>query len=206
MSDFEKEVPLAMAKQWELTDALKNPIADSKKGFKQPDRVEVRRSADVVGQRDQLAKVVPDQALQGIEWPIVHTIPQFQSNIIEGWKLTIPGANQAEIFKYFLHVLQGNATSLWKAVLREHAMDPATHTLVHWTTCVRYYLEKMAGMKYIGDYIIHQVLTWKRPIVVSFNDCVDRSTLLLSYMQEGQLRTEEPMPNNRQLMNAYYRN
>ena len=90
MSDFEKEVPLAMAKQWELTDALKNPIADSKKDFKQPDRAKVRRAADVAGQRKQISKAVPGQALQGIEWPIVYTIPQFYSNIVQGWKLNTP--------------------------------------------------------------------------------------------------------------------
>jgi hypothetical protein len=141
MSDFEKAIPLAMAKQWDLTDGLKNPIADSKKGFKQPDRVKVRRAADIAGQREQIAKVVPDQALQGIEWPIVYTIPQFQSSIVDGWKLTAVDADQSEIFKFFLQVLQGKATSFWKAVMRDHASDPASHTHVHWCTCVRFYLE-----------------------------------------------------------------
>jgi hypothetical protein len=206
MSDFEKEVPLAMAKRWEQTDGLNNPVAVSNKGFKQPDRVNIRRPSEVIGAREQTAKVVPDQAEQGIEWAIVYTIPQFVSSIVNGWKLNTTATLQKEIFTHFMKCLQGKATSLWKAVVAEHAPNPDLHDWELWCKCVVFYFEKMAGMKFIGDHIIHQVLTWKRPIVVSFNDYVDRSTLLLSYITEGQIRTVTPMPNDQQLMNAYFRN
>ena len=59
MSDFEKDCPLAMAKQWEHVDELNNLVAVSNKGFKQPDRIEVRRAPELVGGREQIAKVVP---------------------------------------------------------------------------------------------------------------------------------------------------
>ena len=42
MADFEKPNPLGMAKEWEKKDALNNPSKDYQKGFRQPDRVEVR--------------------------------------------------------------------------------------------------------------------------------------------------------------------
>ena len=49
-------------------------------------------------------------------------------------------------------------------------------------------------------------MTRKRPIVVSFNDYVDCSTLLLSYITDGFVRCKETMPSDWQLMNVFYRN
>ena len=72
MSDFEKDCPLAMAKQWEHVNGLNNPVAVNNKGFKQPDRIDIRRAPEIVGGREQRAKVVPNQAEQGIEWAIVY--------------------------------------------------------------------------------------------------------------------------------------
>ena len=206
MSDFEKDCPLTMAKQWEHVDGLNNPVAVSNKGFKQPDRIDIRRAPKIVGGREQRAKVVPDQAEQGIEWAIVYTIPQFVNNCVTAWKLMQTPVVKRDIFRHFSECLQGKATSLWKALIAEHAPDLTLHSWDLWDTCIRFYSEKMEGIQFIGDHVIHQVLTWKRPIVVSFNDYVDRSTLLLSYITESHIRTSTPMPNPQQLMNAYFRN
>ena len=133
-------------------------------------------------------------------------IPKFVNNCVTVWKLIQSPALEKEIFRHFYDCLQGKATSLWKAVVAQHAPDPDLHNWLLWSECIAFYFEKMAGMQYIGDHVIHQVLSWKRPIVVSFNDYVDRSELLLSYITQGQLRISTSMPNPQQLMNSYFRN
>ena len=59
MADLEKTLPLAMAKQWENKDTLNNPVLDVHQGFKQPDRVEVRRVVNM-GDRQEMAKIMLD--------------------------------------------------------------------------------------------------------------------------------------------------
>jgi hypothetical protein len=115
-------------------DALNNPVLDFHQGFKKPDRVEVRRVVNI-GERKQIAKIVPNQGVQSIEWSIVHTVPQFQNDIVNPWKLQT-GSKQANMFVYWLNVLQGRVTLLWKSVLREHTSDEASLTFINWQKCV----------------------------------------------------------------------
>ena len=74
-------------------------------------------------------------------------------------------------------------------------------------TCVGFYLEKMQNMSYIGDAVCDKILHWKRPVIVSFIDHVDRIHDLVGYINKGYLRCDLEMrvPKERAIMNSFFR-
>ena len=80
-------------------DALNNPVPDEQQGFRQADTIEVRRLVPL-GNREQIAKIVPDQANQGIAWSMHHTLPQLQDKIATAWNVRATD-NEASIFHYW---------------------------------------------------------------------------------------------------------
>ena len=86
MADLEKPTPFYQAKSWEKKDTLNNSVPDDQQGFCQADTIEVRRLVPL-GDREQIAKIVPDSANQGIEWSMQHTLPQPQDKIVTAWNI-----------------------------------------------------------------------------------------------------------------------
>ena len=107
MADLEKPSPFCQAKAWERKDSLNNPVPDEQQGFCQADKIEVWRLVPL-GEREQIAKIVPDQAKQGIEWSMQHTLPQLQDKIVTAWNVKATN-NGALVFHCWAACLQSRA-------------------------------------------------------------------------------------------------
>ena len=125
MSDLEKALVFRQAKAWEKKDALFNPVPDERQGYRQPDTVEVKRQT-TPGEREQTARIVPDQAIQGPEWGMHYTVPQFTDKIVTPWKLREDVDCGVLIFMYFSMVLQSRALTHWQAVVNEQILAPSS--------------------------------------------------------------------------------
>ena len=88
-----------------------------------------------------------------------YTVPQFMNKIVDGWKLRKEPNGGVLIFMYWSMVLQARALTHWNAVVNEHAKEANSRTFELWQACVRYYFEKLVGFSFIGNQLIHMVLT-----------------------------------------------
>lgn len=64
----------------------------------------------------------------------------------------------------------------------------------------------MCNIKCISDHIIHQVLTRNRLNIVPFNNYIERSMQLLSYIMDGYVRIDKMIPNECHIMDMLYCN
>ena len=99
MVDLEKPSPFCYAKAWEKKDALNNPVPDEQQGFRQPDTSDVQRMVPR-GEREHIAKVVPNSAWYGIERAMQKTLPQFPDKIILAWNIREAANNGTSGFTY----------------------------------------------------------------------------------------------------------
>ena len=60
MSELEKGCPFGPTKKWEKHDGLGNPVHDTFRGYKQPEKIKVKRVATAAGEREQYFEIVPD--------------------------------------------------------------------------------------------------------------------------------------------------
>ena len=187
--------PLAAAKSWERADYRGNPIPDSRRGFDQPDTIEVKRIV-APGERESVAKIGPDIGCNGIEWSMNYTRPQFEANIVIAWAL-ISAVNQGMLmFQYWRKCLREKALSTWEAIELMHFSTDVLKTPENFKRGYVFYLEKIAKMTHIGNSVIHRVLNWKKSVVMSTQDYCDRIMLMLSYMddEKGYLRYSHALP------------
>ena len=135
MEDLENLFPFNQAKAWEQQDALHNLNPDRRRGFRLPDTIRVERLVPEGERVHQFAEITPDQALHGIEWSMAHIIPQFMNRIVNQWEAKTSANNGRIIFRYFADCVTGKASTIWNAVVNEHARDDASKTFEIWQTC-----------------------------------------------------------------------
>ena len=82
--------------------------------------------------------------------------------------------NGRVVFRYFADCVTGKAGTIWSAVVNEHAKDDSVRTFENWQKWIRFYIEKMQNMAYIGDAVNDKILRIKRLAAVSFIDHIDR--------------------------------
>ena len=112
MANLVKPCPFGPWKPWLKLGPDGRP-EESKKGFKQPDTIEIKHTVDG---REQTAKVVPDGGFYGPEWPYEYTIPQFMKNVVKCWDI-----NGRERYEKFAQCLTDEARkSHGRRVLTSH--------------------------------------------------------------------------------------
>ena len=85
-----------MTKQLEKKDAPNNPVLGDQQGFRQPDRVKVRRQV-AQEQGEQIASIFARSNSTWIEWSIVNTTPQLKTHAVDAWNLSRDD-NEAVVF------------------------------------------------------------------------------------------------------------
>ena len=99
MSNLKKGCPFGPTKKWEKHDALGNPLPDVHKGFKQPEKIKVKRII-AAGEHKQSFKIVLDQGEQGGKLGLHLTLPSFLVVCATAWGL-VGKTNCKELFGYF---------------------------------------------------------------------------------------------------------
>ena len=206
MSELEMPCPLGAARDWDRQDYRGNPLPDNRRGFDQPDTVEVKRIV-APGERESVAKIVPDSGCNGIEWSMCYTMQQFMANIFVAWALSTAHNTGMLMFQYWRKCLREKALAIWEAVELVHFSTEVLKTEDNFKRGYVYYLEKIAKMTYIGNSIIHRVLNWRKSVVMSTQDYSDRIMLMLSYLDaaKGYVRYSHPLPTAQQIQDAVYR-
>ena len=141
MADLEKPFSFHQAKALDEQDTLHNPVPDRRGGFRLPDTVMVELVVPE-GERRQYAEIVPDQAKHGIERSMHYTIPQFMNRIVNQWDVKTSANNGRVVFRYFTDCVTGKATTIWNAIVNEHAKEDSDRTFENWQKCIRFYIEK----------------------------------------------------------------
>ena len=127
------------------------------------------------------------------------------NRIVNQWDVKTSANNSRVIFCYFTDCVPCKASTIWNAIVNEHAKEDKDRTFENWQKCIRFYIEKMQNIAYIGDAVNDKILRLKRPVTVSFIDHVDQIYERISYIKEGFLRCETDVPNECAIMNAIYR-
>ena len=95
MSELIKESVFSAYVKWQRLDRLGRPVHRS--GFTQPDTLKINHTAG--DGREHTAYIVPDQGMNGPEWALYYTIPQYKENLLERFNLT----NHTIFFFFNLH-------------------------------------------------------------------------------------------------------
>ena len=153
--------PFGWVVAWEDTDELGRPLENREAALRQPDRIKVKFDIPdggvtrQAGTREATAEITPDKGLFGAEYALVFTIPEFEKKIRA--RLDSTTANFAE--KLF-----GKALVKWKDVLSTKHMPVADRTELTFAEALCDYLEAVANLKNLGDCLIRQKRSLKKPV------------------------------------------
>ena len=75
-------------------------------------------------------------------------------------------------FRLWEHCLQGKALTKWEIVKANYPTD-ADKMSAYFTEAIQFYLERVAGVKYLGNFIIRILSTNKKPALVSIENYHD---------------------------------
>ena len=169
--------PFGWLYKWTRLNEDGVPETDLETTLKQPETIRLKWDAPETGRgnqgrtREVSADIVPDKAILGAEYALIHTIPDFESKIRPRLH------SEAEDFVAQLHnlfgrCLHGQAVTKWNAVLTDY---PASNrTVESFKEAQQKYLEKVADIKNLGDILIRQLRNNKKPAAVSFEEYLAR--------------------------------
>ena len=166
--------PFGWVVAWEDTDELGRPLENREAALRQPDRIKVKFDIPDGGvtrqarTREATAEITPDKGLFGAEYALVFTIPEFEKKIRA--RLDSTAADFAEkLFNIFGDCLQGKALVKWKDVLSTKHMPVADRTELTFAEALCDYLEAVANLKNLGDCLIRQKRSLKKPVWLDFD-------------------------------------
>ena len=90
-------------------------------------------------------------------------------------------------FRLWEHCLQGKALTKWEIVKANYPTD-ADKMSACFTEAIQFYLERVAGVKYLGDFIIRILRTNKKPVLVLIKDYIARRNKLDRHLVGPYLR------------------
>ena len=166
----------------------------------QPDSVSLRFIIPDKGTRGRTreasADIVPDQGEFGPEYPLVFTFPQFEAKVLRRMDA------ETESYVSQLHDLlgqcfQAKAIMYWSDTLAKYPEDE--RTLETFREAQKDYLEKVAGHTNLGDDLIRQLDSLKRPALLTVPDYMDRRREWNRLLDEGNLRTSNARPTEHQM-------
>ena len=100
------------------------------------------------------ADIIPDKAILGAEYALIHTIPDFEGKIRP--RLDIHDVDfVAKLHDLFGRCLQGKAVTKWNVVLTEYTVEDCT--VDSFKEAQQKYLEKVADVKNLCDILIRQL-------------------------------------------------
>jgi hypothetical protein len=185
-----KNPPFAWYYPWVALNDEGVPANSLEDGLKQPDTKRIKFDVPEVGAntrgrvREVSADIVPDKGIFGAEFPLVFTIPDFETKIRA--RLDPTAADfVAKLHQLFGDCLQGKGAAKWKDVLTKYPV--ADRTADTFKDAQRDYLEKVAGVKKLGDFIIRQ-LDNRKPATMPMEDYMARRQEWESYLDGGYLR------------------
>ena len=153
------------------------PTTDLETALKQPETIRLKWGVTETGvsargrTREVSADIVPDKAILGAEYALIHTIPDFEAKIRP--RLDSTAANfVVQLHDLFGRCLQGKAVTKWNGVLADYPTDD--RTVDSFKEAQQKYLEKVAEVKNLGDILIRQLRNNKKPAVVGFEDYLAR--------------------------------
>lgn len=186
--------PFGWVVAWEDTDELGRPLENREAALRQPDRIKVKFDIPdggvtrQAGTREATAEITPDKGLFGAEYALVFTIPEFEKKIRA--RLDSTAADFAEkLFDIFGDCLQGKALVKWKDVLSTKHMPVADRTELTFVEALCDYLEAVANQKNLGDCLIRQKRSLKKPVWLDFDEYTAIRQKWETYLDEGLVRT-----------------
>ena len=171
-------------------------------GVRQPDTIRIKFDVPEAGStrgrvREVSADIVPDQALLGFEFALNFTIPQFNEKIKPRLDENEPDY-ATKLHSLFGQCLQGKAATMWAKVLEKYDRD-LPRTAETFMDALRDYLEEVAGVKFLGDFLLALLEHAKKPAAVPIGGFIDRRDEYLRYYDGGYLRSESARPTAKQL-------
>ena len=67
-----------------------------------------------------------------------YTIPQFMDRIVHQWDVKTSVDSGRVVFHYFAQYVAGKSSTLWNAVVNEHAKTIDLKNFAKWQECIRF--------------------------------------------------------------------
>ena len=105
----------------------------------------------------------------GADYVLVHVLPDFKNKICSRFANRNNDAFGPTKFQLWERCLQSKALTKW-GIAKAGYPTNAEKTLADFTEAIQFYLEIVAGVKYLGNFIISILRTKKKPALVLIED------------------------------------
>ena len=166
MANLLKECPFSAFAQW--TKLNQYGMRNKRMQQQPPKSTTVRYDHNGC---EQKCDIIMDDAGAGPQWPLRHTIPNFQQQCVERFNLKYDNK-----FTVFSRCLFGVGSAYWEEVLSEIT----GRTDEDFVQSLTLYVEKVAGVQNLQDSILQWLSKWKKPCVLTLKEFVRRCDELLS--------------------------
>ena len=192
-----------MVYQWTKLNEFGVAEDDIATALKQPETIRIkwdragRARAGALASRSEIsADIVPDKAMLGPEYALIHTIPDFESKI-KGRMDPSDDDYRAQLFELFGRCLQHKAKTKWDEVTRDYPeAERSDETL---KKAIQKYLEKVANIKNLGDVLIRQLRLRTKPAAMKFDDYLARRQEWMRHIEGGYLVKRLALPTQQEL-------
>ena len=108
----------------------------------------------------------------GAEYAIVHVMPNFKKKIYSRFVNWDNNVFVPTKFQLWERCLQGQSLTKW-GIVNAGYPTVADKTLEDFTEAIQFYPKRVAGVKYLGNFIIRILSTNKKPALVSIENYHD---------------------------------
>ena len=199
----QQEPPFGWFYRWTKLNEFGVAEDDIATALKQPETIRIkwdragRARAGALASRSEIsADIVPDKAMLGPEYALIHTIPDFESKI-KGRMDPSDDDYGAQLFELFGRCLQHKAKTKWDEVTRDYPeAERSDETLKQ---AIQKYLEKVANIKNLGDVLIRQLRLRTKPAAMKFDDYLARRQEWMRHIEGGYLVKRLALPTQQEL-------
>ena len=184
-----QDPPFGWFYKWTSLNEDGVPGLDLDTALKQPETIRIKWDVPEPGTRGRTrevsADIIPDKAILGAEYALIHTIPDFEGKIRP--RLDIHDVDfVAKLHDLFGRCLQGKAVTKWNTVLTEYPIED--RTVDSFKEAQQKYLERVADVKNLGDILIRQLRNNKKPAAVKLEEYLARRQEWDHHLDSGYLR------------------
>ena len=122
----------------------------------------------------------------GAYYVLVHVLPDFKNKICSRFANRNNDAFGPTKFQLWERCLQRKALTKWGIAKAGYPTD-AEKTLADFTEAIKFYLERVAGVKYLGNFIIRFPYTSKKITDLSIEDYIARRNKLKRHIDGPEL-------------------
>ena len=145
------------------------PKDSSSLALKQPDTIQTHLEISGDGHsartEKQRADVIPEKGILGTQYALIHVLPYFENKICSRFANRNNDAFGPTKFQIWGCCLQGKCLNKGVIIKASYPSD-VDKILASFTETIQFYLERVSGVNYLGNFIIRIICTNNKPVLV----------------------------------------